>query len=281
MNPTAERSNRNDAGFTLTELLAVIGIIAVLSAMLLPAMGGTKSQSRIVTCAANFRQWAVAVNLYAKDNQEWLPGANGVVAGGGMYVWEVPTNMCHLLGGYGVDVPKWFCPSRPSEMDVANGWATSNYGHAISTLDELKDYFLRNYPDTLFANHNWWVPRSQGTTSFPADLTRAPLIAPWLKESLSTQYGWPRKLHDNAAAHVPFISDKCGSGNDPSTGLGTPLSGSAGHTIADISPNTAHFFGGKFANLNAAYADGHVETRGPNQTKCAYVAAIGSTFWFY
>lgn len=276
MNPRTEYPNRNDAAFTLTELLVVIGILAMLSAMLLPAMGGTKSQSRIVACAANFRQWAVSANLYAKDNQEWLPGANGTVAGGGMNIWDMPTNMCSLLGRYGVDVPRWFCPMRPNEWMPANSWAMSNYGHPISSVDDLRAYFSRSYPDQLVINHNWWVPRTQGGTEFPTDLSKSGLIASWLKAASSTQYGWPRKLHDNAAAHVPFISDECGSGNG--SGLESPV---VGHDIENISPNTAHFVNGKLIGVNAAYVDGRVEAHGPNQTHCAYSPPSGAIFWFY
>jgi prepilin-type processing-associated H-X9-DG protein len=49
--------------------------------------------------------------------------------------------------------------------------------------------------------------------------------------------------------------------------------------VSDISPNTAHFFGGGLKGVNAAYADGHVETHNKAKMHCGYVA--GSTYWFY
>jgi len=55
-------------GFTLIELLVVIAIIAVLMAILLPALQRVRSQARDVKCRANLRQWGVFFNLYANDN---------------------------------------------------------------------------------------------------------------------------------------------------------------------------------------------------------------------
>lgn len=60
-------------GVTLIELLVVLGIVTVLTALLLPAVALARRAAAQAQCAGNLRQWAMAVNLYAQENDNWLP----------------------------------------------------------------------------------------------------------------------------------------------------------------------------------------------------------------
>jgi prepilin-type N-terminal cleavage/methylation domain-containing protein len=64
---------RRRHGFTLVELLVVIGIIAVLIAILLPVLRKAREQANQAVCASNQRQICLAVLAYAGQNQGWLP----------------------------------------------------------------------------------------------------------------------------------------------------------------------------------------------------------------
>ena len=104
--------------FSLIELLVVVGVMAILCSLLLPALGKAKDTAKTISCAANLKQLAQCEFLYTDDNLGWFPIHSG---GSSDWSWKLipyfsPLNTPDLVWGTAAkgSLRLCHCPSQPN-----------------------------------------------------------------------------------------------------------------------------------------------------------------------
>ncbi|MGA2747233.1 MAG: prepilin-type N-terminal cleavage/methylation domain-containing protein [Verrucomicrobiota bacterium] len=115
-------------GFTLIELLVVIAIIAILAALLLPALSKSKNEAIIAQCKNNEKQQIIALFIYADDNKQFLPDGSG-----GNWCHDMAVYIANNMVANGARKLTWYDPGSAARFGPED-WDVSNDGVRGSTL---------------------------------------------------------------------------------------------------------------------------------------------------
>jgi prepilin-type processing-associated H-X9-DG protein/prepilin-type N-terminal cleavage/methylation domain-containing protein len=118
--------------FTLIELLVVVAIIAILAAMLLPALRGAREQAKTAKCQSNLKQIGLAIMLYVQDHNDYLPQQSPWNSPPAPTVYATRLMGYLHLNNYLPDKAVIYCPSDPLQKPPYHAlytYANESYGY--------------------------------------------------------------------------------------------------------------------------------------------------------
>jgi prepilin-type N-terminal cleavage/methylation domain-containing protein len=247
-----------DSAFTLIELLVVIAIIAILAALLLPVLANSKETATRVACGSQLHQIGVGMNVYAGDNQEYVPQRH----------WPINQNIWQLTE---------VCRVNPGTMQITRGPYAMGLLWSSKTIPDGRTFYCpslakvsgnRNY-EYYATEPNTWPSTPVGSAD---DNVRCGY----------SYYPQPKELEQVNSYRLPVLTFQSMIFTSPNVGdpVQTAISEPIPLKVTTMDPTRAvsadfvqsvgdigHRKSGNPYGISVLYGDGHVQFVGIAQNK--------------
>ncbi len=173
--------------FTLVELLVVIGIIAVLAALVMPALAAARERARRTQCISRLHQIDLAFRMYTNDHDNVYPWGDAPVSTDPFYWFWMGRGWRGAIEPY-IDtrMEVLYCPSDDTAPEK---WESTSYGYSLSFYHSPEQIDSMTTVADTYSNPRRTIRQKAGTARFPS---KKVMVAEWLSnhEDLEPDAGW-------------------------------------------------------------------------------------------